>query len=79
MRVAYIGFYTLTDAQSARELLKHRGFRSRVVRMPSESGVSCAYGLKLPAREAEASKKLLEGTRLRMGKIVYRLVEDDLE
>ena len=72
MRVVYIGFYTLTDAQRARDLLEHRGISSRVARMPSEKGVSCAYGLKLPVREAEAAKKLLEGSRLRLGKTVYR-------
>ena len=77
MRYAYIGFYTLTDAQRARELLERRGIRSRVVRMPSQKGIGCAYGLKLPVKDEESSKRLLEGSRIRIGKTVYRRGEGD--
>ena len=71
MRVAYIGLYTLTDAQRARELLGHIGIRACVTRMPAEKGVSCAFGLKLPAKDAAEAKQLLENKLLRLGKIVY--------
>ena len=72
MRYAYMGFYTLTDALRAGEVLEHGNIRSRVVRMPSAPGVSCAYGLKLPARRAEDARRMLETAKLRIGKTVYR-------
>ena len=67
-----MGFFTLTDALHAGEMLEHRGIRARVVRMPSGPGVSCAYGLKLPARRAEDTRRSLEAGGLRMGKTIYR-------
>ena len=79
LRYAYVGFYTLTDAQRGRELLSRRGIRAHVVRMPSGPGVSCAFGLRLPADEAEPAKRLLEGGRLRLGKTVYRRENGDKE
>ena len=77
LRYAYIGFYTLTDAQKAREMLERRGILSRVTRMPSEKGGSCAYGLKLPAWAAATAQRLLADSRIRVGKTVYRREEGD--
>ncbi len=72
LRVSYIGFFTLTDAQRGREFLGRRGFRASIVRMPSEPGVSCAYGLKLKAADADEARRLLEGNRFRLGITVER-------
>ena len=72
MRYAYMGFYSLTDALHAGELLEHKDIRARVVRMPSAPGVSCAYGLKLSARRADEARRLLEAGGLHIGKTVYR-------
>ena len=70
LRVSYIGFFTLTDAQRAREFLGRRGIRTLIARMPSEPGVSCAYGLRLKTRDADEARRLLEGNRFRLGKTV---------
>lgn len=72
MKYAYVGLYTLTDAQRARDSLKRSKLRSIVVRMPSGPGVSCAYGVKL--RESDASEALrhLEAAGFHLGKTVYR-------
>ena len=72
MRYAYIGFFTLTDALRARELLRVHGVRARLERMPSGQGVSCAYGLKLAAKNAEEVYEILRGSGIRQGKTVYR-------
>ena len=72
MRVAYIGFHTLTDAQRAGEFLKLRHIRSRLVRMPSGPGISCSYGLKLRERDAEKAARMLEELRIHPGRTVYR-------
>ena len=79
MRYVYMGFYTLTDALHAGELLEHRGIRARVVRMPSAPGVSCAYGLRLPARREEDARRILEAGSLRIGKTVYRREDGGVE
>ena len=72
MRYAYIGFFTLTDALRARELLWSRGIRARLARMPSGPGASCAYGLKLRAKEIEEAKGTLGESDIRQGKTVFR-------
>ena len=72
MRYAYIGFFTLTDALRARELLRDHGIRAKLERMPSGPGISCAYGLKLAAKSAEESGEILRGSGIRQGKTVYR-------
>ena len=79
MRYAYMGFFTLTDALHAGEMLERRGIRARVVRMPSAPGVSCAYGLKLPARRAEDARRKLEAENLRIGKTGYRREDGGVE
>lgn len=80
MRYAYMGFFTLTDALHAGETLEHRGIHARVVRMPSAPGVSCAYGLKLPARRAEDARRNLEAAGgLRIGKTIYRREDGEAE
>ena len=72
MRYAYLGFYTLTEAQRAKELLELRSIGSRVVRMPSGPGISCAFGLKLQESDAGEARRLLEGLGVTVGKTVYR-------
>lgn len=72
MRTAYIGLFTLTDAQRARELLDLAGIRVRIVRMPSGPGISCSFGLKLRERDAEAAAGILRNKGLRLGKTVFR-------
>ena len=72
LRYAYIGFFTLTDALRARELLRSHGIRARVERMPSGQGISCAYGLKLSAKSAEEANEILRGSGIRQGKTIYR-------
>ena len=72
MRVSYIGLFTLTDAQRAREFLGRRGIRALIERMPSEPGASCAYGLKLRSVDADEARRLLESNRFRLGKTVER-------
>ncbi len=72
MRYAYLGFYTLTEAQRAKELLEIRSIGSRVVRMPSGPGISCAFGLKLRESDAGEARRLLEGLGITVGKTVYR-------
>ena len=72
LRVSYIGLFTLTDVQRAREFLGRRGIRALIARMPSEPGVSCAYGLKLKTLDAEEARRLLESNRFRLGKTVER-------
>ncbi len=72
MRVAYMGFHTLTDAQRAAEFLSLRSIRSRIVRMPSGPGISCSYGLKLRDRDAERAAETLAEVGIRPGKTVYR-------
>ena len=72
MRVAYIGFHTLTDAQRAGEFLKLRNIRSRIVRMPSGPGISCSYGLKLRDRDAERAAGMLAELGIQPGRTVYR-------
>ena len=72
MRVVYIGFHTLTDAQRAGEFLNLRNIRARIVRMPSGPGISCSYGLKLRAPDAERALGMLAELGIRPGRTVYR-------
>ncbi len=72
MRVAYIGFRTLTEAQRAGEFLNLRNLRARVVRMPSGPGISCSYGLKLRAPDAERAAEMLAEPGIRPGRTVFR-------
>ncbi len=72
LRYAYLGLFTLTDAQHAKALLDRKGIRSRVGRMPSAPGVSCSFGLKLASGDAGKARSILEENRLRLGKTVYR-------
>ena len=72
LRVAYIGFHTLTDAQRVGEFLKLRNIRSRVARMPSGPGISCSYGLKLRAPDAERAAEILAELDIRPGRTVFR-------
>lgn len=72
MRYAYMGFFTLTDAQRAKEFLEHRRIKASVVRMPSDPGVGCAFGLRLRAGDSESARRILDANRIHMGKTVYR-------
>ena len=72
MNDSYIGFFTLTDAQRARELLERQRIPARVARMPSEPGISCAYGLKLASAAAREAAELLKSAGFRLGKTVVR-------
>ena len=71
MRYAYLGLYTLTDAYRAKELLERRRIHAQAARMPSGSGISCAFGLRLNERDAERARELLAESGLRLGKIVF--------
>ena len=77
MRYVYIGFFTLTDAQRARDILERRSIRSRVARMPSGPGVSCAFGLKLPGEYTDKAREVITESGMRMGKTVYRRENGD--
>ncbi len=72
MRYAYVGLYTLTEAQRAREALKRKKLRSFVVRMPSGPGVSCAYGVRVREIDAAEAVRHLESADFRLGKTIYR-------
>ena len=72
MRTAYLGLYTLTDAQRAVEILAGDGIRARASRMPSGSGISCAFGIRLRAEDAREALRRLERSGVKHGKTVYR-------
>ncbi len=72
-----MGFFTLTDAQRAKEFLEHRRIKASVIRMPSDPGVGCAFGLRLRAGDSESARRILEANRIHMGKPVYRPEDEE--
>ncbi|MCL2014503.1 MAG: DUF3343 domain-containing protein [Oscillospiraceae bacterium] len=61
---------SITFAYKAKDILKNRGIRSRVVKTPVEAGLAgCSYSLELPERGREAAD-ILKSSGLKIQGII---------